>query len=154
MRISFLFRACAAITLRLLRTANSHERKPRRPMMALLSPAPSFIKRSPNARETARPQSRLRPPNVAGPGVKTRQTPSQATAPPPTNIKALGSIHTCITRLHVDNSSVAFNATLLIWSSRLVVVRKANSSKTSRLYACARETQVYLIWDHRTPASC
>lgn len=35
----------------------------------------SFMSRSPKARDTARPQSKLRPPKVAGPGVKTRHTP-------------------------------------------------------------------------------
>mmetsp|Transcript_1265 Transcript_1265/g.2904 ORF Transcript_1265/g.2904 Transcript_1265/m.2904 type:complete len:227 (-) Transcript_1265:554-1234(-) len=51
----------------------------------------SFIRRSPKARETARPQSRLRPPKVAGPGVKTRHTPCMSTTPPQLSIRRCSS---------------------------------------------------------------
>mmetsp|Transcript_48255 Transcript_48255/g.151053 ORF Transcript_48255/g.151053 Transcript_48255/m.151053 type:complete len:317 (-) Transcript_48255:390-1340(-) len=51
----------------------------------------SFMRRSPKARETARPHSTFLPPNVAGPGVKTRQTPCMSTTPPFASIRRRSS---------------------------------------------------------------
>mmetsp|Transcript_60174 Transcript_60174/g.176587 ORF Transcript_60174/g.176587 Transcript_60174/m.176587 type:complete len:205 (-) Transcript_60174:597-1211(-) len=51
----------------------------------------SFIRRSPKARETASPQRTLRPPNCAGLGVKTRQTPCMSTRPPTDSIRRRSS---------------------------------------------------------------
>mmetsp|Transcript_78388 Transcript_78388/g.196850 ORF Transcript_78388/g.196850 Transcript_78388/m.196850 type:complete len:250 (+) Transcript_78388:323-1072(+) len=51
----------------------------------------SFMRRSPNALETARPQRTLRPPKFAGPGVKTRQTPCMSTTPPLDSMRLLSS---------------------------------------------------------------
>mmetsp|Transcript_8927 Transcript_8927/g.24749 ORF Transcript_8927/g.24749 Transcript_8927/m.24749 type:complete len:245 (+) Transcript_8927:239-973(+) len=52
----------------------------------------SFKSKSPKARETARPQRTMHwPPNFAGPGMKTRQTPSKSTIPPLASIRRCSS---------------------------------------------------------------